>query len=373
MPVLRVVIAPDSFKGTADAGSAARALAEGWRAVRPGDDVRCLPMADGGEGTLDAFEQANPGSIRMPVIVTGPDDHVFEAHWLLVPGVDAGRGGTAVVELASTSGITLLHPLRPLEAHSLGFGQAVRAALDHGVDRLLLAIGGSASSDGGAGMLTALGARFVDAEGRTVPFGNVGLGDVERVEFEALAGLPHGGAVVLSDVVNPLLGRHGAVAVFGPQKGIGKGLERDAELRLAHFAQLVEEERGTDPATPGAGAAGGVGFGLLSWGATLVPGSAAVAEALGLADAVAGADLVITGEGRYDHQSESGKTVSHVRDLAAAAGAHTVLIAGAIDAEPYAFDEWMALTDVAGSREAALADPRHWLTEAARRLASARP
>ncbi|TAJ50359.1 MAG: glycerate kinase [Herbiconiux sp.] len=379
--MLRVVIAPDSFKGTADAGSVARSLAEGWRAERPQDDVTCLPMADGGEGTLDAFEEAWPGSIRMPVTVTGPDDHVFEASWLLLPGpetdadADAATGGTAVVELASTSGITLLHPLRPLEAHSLGFGQAVRAALAHGVDRLLLAIGGSASTDGGAGVLTALGARFLDAEGRTVPFGNIGLGDIERVEFDALVELPPGGAVVMSDVVNPLLGRHGAVTVYGPQKGLGEGLQRDAERRLARFAQLVEDDRGTDPAAPGAGAAGGVGFGLLSWGAELVPGSAAVAGALGLADVVSGADLVITGEGRYDHQSESGKTASHVRDAAAAAGARTALVAGAIEAEPRAFDEWLALTDVdvAGSREAAAADPHRWLAEAARRLAAARP
>jgi len=374
MPVLRVVIAPDSFKGTADAGSVARALADGWRAVRPQDDLRCLPMADGGEGTLDAFAQARPGSIRMPVTVTGPDDRVFEAHWLLLPpGPEDGGQQTAVVELASTSGITLLHPLRPLEAHSLGFGQAVRAALAHGVDRLLLAIGGSSSTDGGAGMLTALGARFLDGEGRTVPFGNIGLGEIDRVEFEALAELPRGGAVVVSDVVNPLLGRHGAVAVYGPQKGIGDGLARDAELRLARFAQFVEDERGTDPGIAGAGAAGGVGFGLLSWGADLVPGSAAVADELGLAEAITGADLVITGEGRYDHQSESGKTASYVRDAAAAAGARTALVAGAIDAAPRAFDEWLALTDVAGSRDAALAEPQRWLAEAARRLAAARP
>lgn len=377
-PVLRVVIAPDSFKGTVSAAAAATALAAGWSEVRPHDEVRCLPMADGGEGTLDAFEQAFPASIRMAVTVTGPDDHVFEAHWLLIPGRGGGMhdggmhdGSTAVVELASTSGITLLHPLRPLEAHSLGFGQAVRAALDHGVDRVLLAIGGSASTDAGTGALTGLGARFLDADGRTVPFGNVGLGDIDRVEFGALAPLPPGGATILSDVVNPLLGRQGAVAVFGPQKGIGDGLARDAEERLAHVARLIEEERGTDPSMPGAGAAGGTGFGLLSWGASVVPGAGAVGEALGLAETVAGAHVVITGEGRYDRQSPSGKVASHVRALAAAAGARCHLVAGDIEVEPRRFDDWMTLVDLSGSGEAALAEPERWLVEAGRRLAAA--
>ncbi len=367
-----VVVAPDSFKGTATASSAARALTAGWSEVRPQDEVHCLPMADGGEGTLDAFALSRLDAIRMPVTVTGPDDRVIEAHWLLLPdAASADSGGTAVVELACTSGITLLHPLRPLEAHSLGFGQAVRAALAHGVDRVLLAIGGSSSTDGGAGVLTALGARFLDEQGRSVRFGNIGLGDIVRVEADGLVDLPRGGAIVLSDVVNPLLGRHGAVAVFGPQKGLGEGLERDAELRLAHFAQLVEDGRGTNPATAGAGAAGGVGFGLLSWGANLVPGANAVAEAIGLPDAMTGADIVITAEGRYDHQSESGKVVSRVRELASAAGVRTALVAGAVDAEPRGFSAWMSLTDLAGSREAAMAEPERWLAEAGRRLATA--
>lgn len=157
---MRVVIAPDSFKGTASATEVAAALAAGWSSVRPNDELRLLPMADGGEGTLDAFDMAVPGGIRMPVVVHGPDNRMHESYWLLLP---AGRGGaTAVVELANTSGITLLDPLLPLDAHTLGFGQAIAAALDHGIDRLLLAVGGSASSDGGVGALTALGGRFFD-------------------------------------------------------------------------------------------------------------------------------------------------------------------------------------------------------------------
>ncbi|WP_241986517.1 glycerate kinase, partial [Cryobacterium fucosi] len=164
-----VVIAPDSFKGTIGASDAARRIAAGWASVRPQDRLRLLPMADGGEGTLDAFELAVPGATRMPVTVPGPDDRPVDTHWLLLPD------GTGVVELAATSGITLLDRLRPLDAHTLGFGQAIAAALDHGVTRLLLAIGGSGSTDGGSGMLRALGAVLLDSAGRPVPPGGRGL------------------------------------------------------------------------------------------------------------------------------------------------------------------------------------------------------
>ena len=439
----RVVFAPDSFKGTATAVEAAEALATGWREVRPHDELRLVPMADGGEGTLDAFEIARPEARRIPVRVTGPDDAVVEAYWLHLPddgsagrGVEgdagdrdrdgggghgdgperddrfddrAGRiGGVGVVELASTSGITLLHPLRPLEAHTLGFGQAIRAALDAGVDRLVLAIGGSSSTDGGAGLLTALGARFIGADGLDVPLGNGSLGSVVRVELGALVSVPPGGVVVLSDVTSPLLGRHGAVAVFGPQKGIGESIAPPAEERLDHFARIVrdavrglpsgpgrpgEPSAGAHPLPlddlgrpeaeestgdrhpihrdePGDGAAGGAGFGLRLWGAKLAPGASAVAQTLGLASIVEGAHHVVTGEGRYDHQSESGKVPSEVRRLARDAGAGVSLVAGAVEGRPELFDHALALTDLAGSPERALAEPLPWLTEAGRRLAA---
>ncbi|WP_382307841.1 glycerate kinase [Herbiconiux sp. UC225_62] len=363
-------MAPDSFKGTATAIEVADSLAAGWREVHPQDDVQCLPMADGGEGALDVFAIARPDARRMPVTVTGPDDRAVEAYWLLLPGPGGGAaGGTAVVELANTSGITLLNPLRPLEAHSIGFGQAIRAALDAGVDRLVLAIGGSSSTDGGAGVLQVLGAQFVGADGVPVPSGNGGLGAVVRTSFEGLVPLPPGGVSVLSDVTNPLLGRLGAVAVFGAQKGIGDGLAHQAELNLENFATVVTEARGTDPHLPGAGAAGGVGFGLVAWGAELTAGAAAVGSEVGLPALIADADIVLTGEGRYDHQSESGKVPSYVRGLAREAGARTGLVAGAVQATPRDFDAAVSLTELAGSGEAAMSDTRHWLREAGRRLA----
>jgi glycerate kinase len=433
------VIAPDSFKGTATAVEAAEWLAEGWLSVRPGDEVVRIPMADGGEGALDAFELARPDARRIPVTVTGPDDRVSEAAWLWLPptatagGAVSGAadrlGGTAVVELANTSGITLLDRLRPLEAHTIGFGQAIRAALDAGVDEVVLAIGGSSSTDGGAGALEVLGASFTGDDGRPVAPGNGGLADVRRADLSTLRALPPGGVAVLSDVDNPLLGRRGAVAVFGLQKGIEEGLAPQAEANLTVFARVLADATDIDPETPGAGAAGGTGFGLLAWGARLTPGATAVAELLRLPQRLVGADVVITGEGRFDDQSEAGKVPTTVRDLAraaaagasaaaasaaaasaaaasAAVGASTavgelapgtsasgesaagkstagtapapasapvrvVLVAGAIAGPTASFDDAVSLTDLAGSAAAAMADPRPHLVAAGAALARA--
>lgn len=360
---MRVVIAPDSFKGTAGAGEAARAIAAGWASVRPGDDLRLMPMADGGEGTLEAFELALPGARRMPVTVQGPDDQPVDAHWLLLPG------GTGVVELANTSGITLQGPLRPLDAHSFGFGQAIAAALDHGVERLLLAIGGSASSDGGAGALAALGATFRDAADRPIRLGNRGLGSLATVDLRGLRALPRGGALILSDVTSPLLGLLGAAAVFGPQKGADDAQVAELESNLVRLAGLIR----VDPATPGAGAAGGTGFGLLAWGASLAPGAAAVGDALGIPAAVAGASVVVTGEGRFDAQSAAGKVASYLAGLAADAGASALLVAGLIEADPAGFAAAVSLAELAGSAAAAMRDPLAWLETAGAALAASLP
>ncbi|QYF73661.1 glycerate kinase [Cryobacterium sp. PAMC25264] len=360
----RVVIAPDSFKGTAGAAEVARALAAGWASVRPDDELVLLPMADGGEGTLDAFELAVPGARRMPVIVPGPDDRPVVASWLLLPD------GTGVVELACTSGITLLDPLRPLDAHSAGFGTALAAALAHGVWRLYLALGGSASTDGGTGALTALGAMFLDAAGRPIRPGGGYLVDLATIDLDGLPALPPGGAVILGDVTNPLLGAGGAAAVFGPQKGADAAEIGRLDAGLARLAALLP----ADPQTPGAGAAGGTAFGLLAWGANLEAGSAAVGQALGVPAAVSVASVVITGEGRYDSQSAAGKVPSYLAGLAAAVGAPALLVAGGIDAgalatAPAPFAQAVALTDLAGETAAALADPLVWLEVAGARLA----
>lgn len=367
----RIVIAPDSFKSTAAAADAAAALARGWRSVRPDDELVLRPMADGGEGTIDAFAAAVPGARRMPITVTGPVDRSIEACWLHLPGA-AGAPGTAVVELAATSGITLLDPLAPLDAHTRGFGEAIAAALDHGVDRVLLALGGSASTDGGAGALTALGAELGGDDGSPVPLGGRGLARLADVRLGGLRRLPAGGAQLLVDVTNPLLGPNGAAAVFGPQKGAGVVEVAALDDGLARFAALLPAGL-VDPEAPGAGAAGGTGFGLLAWGAVIAPGARTVAETIGLPAALDGAALVITGEGRFDGQSAAGKVPSEVVRLARAAGVPSALVAGAIDADPAAvgFGASASLSELAGGGGAAMAEPLRWLERAGAELATA--
>ena len=370
--MVRVVLAPDSFKGSLPAAGVAAALAEGWRSVRPAAVIVALPMADGGEGTLDAFAAAVAGARWMPVTVRGPHGRDIEASWLLLPD------GTGVVELASTSGLELLAgDLRPWDADTSGFGQAIAAALDHGVDRLVLGIGSSASTDGGAGLLAALGARVRDATGRPVAGGLRGVDAAASIDLSGLRTPPHGGVTVLTDVTSPLLGARGAAAVFGPQKGLSAADTAAADRALARFAALVPRGPATvgasrpDPATPGAGAAGGAGFGLLAWGAALVPGAEAVAGLVGLPAAIVGADLVVTGEGSFDGQSAAGKVPAHVAALAARAGVPVALIAGRIapGADTSAFAASLSLADLAGSPAASLADPARWLRVAAKRLA----
>ncbi|WAB82005.1 glycerate kinase [Microcella daejeonensis] len=368
---MRVVLAPDSFKGSASAVEVVAALARGWASVRPDDELVARPMADGGEGTLDAFEVAVPDARRMPVRVTGPDSRPVDAHWVLLPAT-ATRPTTAVVELAATSGITLLEHPAPDDAHTLGFGEAIAAALDHrdaagrGVEQLLLALGGSSSTDGGAGALRALGARLLDAAGDPVPLGLRGLDSLATVDLSGLRALPPGGAVILGDVDNPLLGARGAAAVFGPQKGV---VDIDgADAALAHLASLLPH---VDAATPGAGAAGGAGFGLLAAGAVMASGSRRIAEAVALASALASADLVITGEGRFDAQTAAGKAPAEVARLAADAGVPVAVVAGSVGSSAPA--EGLAaiveLAALAGGSAAAIARAEHWLEHAGAELA----
>ena len=360
----RIVVAPDSLKGSATALEVAQAIRRGWLSIRPHDEVTVAPMADGGEGTIDAFAVAHPGAALMPVTVTGPDDRPVDTHWLLLPD------RTGVVELACTSGITLLDPLRPMTAHTRGFGQAIAAALDHGVDRLLLAIGGSSSTDGGGGALSELGARFVDEHGDPIRDGGIGLTDLAGVDLAGMRSLPARGAVVLSDVTSLLTGPTGAAAVFGPQKG---ATAADVETLDSGLARLASFGQAGAAAVPGAGAAGGVGYGLLVWGAVISAGSSAVGDALGIPALVTAADLVVTGEGRFDSQSLAGKVPSYLLQLADAAGVPLALVAGDIQAPTDRFIAAHSLTTLAGSAAAAIAHPVPHLERAGRELALAFP
>ncbi|MDF2664827.1 MAG: glycerate kinase [Microbacterium sp.] len=361
-----VLLAPDGFKGSITAADAAAALSAGWLDARPADVAIARPMADGGEGTADAFLAAVPGARRMPVRVTGPHGREVAASWVLLPPTVAAPNGTGVVDLASTSGIEMLGGrLRPLDADTRGFGHAIAAALDHGVSRLVLGIGSSASTDAGFGALAALGARITDAAGTDAAPGLRGLGTAVRLDRSGLRPPPPGGAVVLTDVRSPLTGPAGAAAVFGPQKGLGPDDIAPADAALARAAVLLD----TDPRMPGAGAAGGTGAALRAWGAELVPGAERVADLVGLTDAIARADVIITGEGAFDASSGAGKVPDRIAALAD--GRPVALVAGRIapDADTSAFATTLSLTDLAGSGAAALADPARWVRAAGRALA----
>jgi len=360
--VLTVVIAPDSFKGTLSALEAAEAIADGWRAVRPDDELVLVPQADGGEGTLDAIEAAVPGSVRRTAgAVTGPDGRPTPAGWLELPD------GTAVVELAQSSGLPLQRTPDALRATTRGLGEVIRAALDAGATSLVIALGGSASTDGGAGALSALGLVLLDEQGELVPDGGAALAGIVDVRFDELLPPPAGGVVLLTDVTAPLLGPAGAAAVFGPQKGASPAQVERLEAALAHFADLLGGARDE----PGSGAAGGTGYGFATvWGASIVPGADRLAELSGLRAAVARADVLLTGEGRFDDQSRSGKVVGHLLALAAQDGVVAGVIAGQV---ADGTGVWTAsLADLAGSVDGAIAAPAVWLraagSQAAREL-----
>jgi glycerate kinase len=357
---VRVLFAPDSFKGSATATAAAAALARGWRAERPGDQVTCLPLADGGEGTLDVLAAAVPGARWHRALVTGPGNAPVDCAWLALPGA------AAAVELARVSGLPLLARPDPLGAHTAGLGQVIGRALDEGARTIVIGLGGSASTDGGAGALAALGARFLDAAGRELPPGGGALTALAAVDTAHLRPPPEGGVTCLADVTAPLLGPLGAAAVFGPQKGADPRQVARLEAGLAQLAELL----GGEPGAPGAGAAGGTGYGLAAgWGAALTPGAAELGRLAGLDRAVAAADLVVTGEGRFDPTSLTGKAPGMVIAAAAAAGVPVALVAGQLSGTPPAAAAVVTLAALAGGPGPALADPGHWLGLAGRALA----
>jgi glycerate kinase len=349
-----VLIAPDSFKGSLPADRVAAAIAAGWREVRSSDDLRLLPQADGGEGTLAVIESVIPGAKRNRVTpVTGPDGRPTDASWLALPG------GVAVVELAESSGLPLMAAPDALGATSRGLGQVIRAAIDSGARSLVIALGGSASTDGGAGALQALGLKALQADGSEVAPGGGGLALIQQVDDRGLIRPPVGGVMLLADVAAPLLGPTGAAAVFGPQKGATPADVRRLENALSRFSELL----GGDGNQAGTGAAGGTAYGFVAaWGAVLAPGAEWVARTTGLSEAIESADVVITGEGRFDSTSLDGKVVGNIIGLAG--DSRVGVIAGSVTIE---HDAWtLGLVGLAGSEQSAMADPERWLTEAGR-------
>jgi glycerate kinase len=324
---MRLVAAPNPFKGSLGAPQAASAIARGVAQVFPQAEVLLVPVADGGEGTVEALVAAAGGELR-GFEVQGPLSGRVEAALGLIEG-----GRTAVVELASASGLGLVPAdLRdPRLASTHGFGELLAAARDLGVGRIIAGIGGSATNDAGAGMAQALGFRLLDDRGQELGPGGAELARLDRIERSAR---PWTGIQieVACDVSNPLLGPDGASAVYGPQKGANPDVVQELDAALANFARVVERDLGVAVAgMPGAGAAGGAGAGLVAFlGAELTPGAALVVTAAGLDRALEGASAVFTGEGRLDRQTGFGKGPAEVSRRAHQAGVPVVVLAGGL-------------------------------------------
>lgn len=324
----RVLVAADKFKGSLTAVEVAERVTAGLRRGVPDVRVEALPVADGGDGTVAAAVAA--GFERREVRVAGPlGDEVTAAYAL--------REGTAVVEMAEASGLHRLPGgvLAPLTATTRGSGELLRAALDAGARTIVFGVGGSATTDGGAGMLAALGARFLDAEGRPVAPGGGGLARLASADLSGLdPRLADVELVLASDVDNPLTGPKGAPAVYGPQKGASPDDVTALDAALGHFAKVLEGTEGVGAraagyaASPGAGAAGGIGFGAMLLGARFRPGIEVMLDVLGFAPALERADLVITGEGSLDEQTLHGKAPAGVAAAARAAGKEVVAVCG---------------------------------------------
>lgn len=368
---MKIVIAMDSFKGSLAAAEACCLVAEAIGAADPQAEIVVKPMGDGGEGTAAALMAANDGQ-WIAERVTGP---LPEMH------VDAGfvwlpRTRTAVVEMAAASGLQLLTPEQrnPLSATTYGTGQLIQRALEHGAEKLLLAVGGSATVDGGVGAAMALGWRFLTGAGREIDLGGGHVAEISEIVPPAQGlGVP---VEVLCDVDSPLCGPEGAACVYGPQKGATPLMVKKLDAALAHLAACVRDQLGLNiKNVPGSGAAGGLAAGAMAFmDARLVSGIEVVMEQTALREVVADADWVITGEGCFDRQSLRGKVASGVTRVAKAAGARTAIIAGQVrlPAEVYrtfGIDVAVACMEEGTRLSHALAQSRERLTDAAARLA----
>lgn len=371
--IVRILVCPDKFKGSLSAGEAAEAIAQGISEGWPEAETVICPLADGGEGTLEVLLSATRGQ-ALSLEVTGPLGEARTA-----PLGIAGDGVTAVVEMAAASGLELIpHERRdPKVTTTRGTGDLIRGALDMGLRRIIVGIGGSGTNDGGTGMAAALGARFLDHEGRELPPGGGELERLARIDLSALDHRVHEAEIVVAcDVANPLLGPRGASRVYAPQKGatpddvevMEKGLARLAEVVSSCVAPGLEE-------APGAGAAGGLGFGLMAFlGARARPGIEVVMEVLGFAGLLHSCDLVVTGEGRLDGQTAYGKTVTGVAREASRLGLPVLALGGEVTEEAEALralgiSALLSICNGPMSREQSMARASSLLSRASREVA----
>ena len=369
---MKVVIAPDSYKGCLSALEVAKAMERGVLSVFPSAEVRKIPIADGGEGTVAALVTATNGQLRQTE-VTDPLGNKIIAHWGVL-----GDGRTAVIEMAAASGLPLVPKEKrdPRVTTTYGTGELIKAALAEGLAKIIIGIGGSATNDGGTGMARALGVRFLDAAGQEVAAGGGSLAEICQIDTTGLdPRLKNTEIVVACDVDNPLCGTRGASAVFGPQKGATPEMVQQLDAGLAKYASCARQATGRDVAEKaGAGAAGGLGAGLMFFTpAQLKPGVEIVLDAVGFSDIVRDADFVITGEGRTDFQTAFGKAPVGVAKVAKTHGAPVFCISGGLgdgaeDVLAQGIDAVMSICDRPLSLEECMAAGAQLIEPAAARL-----
>jgi len=366
----RVVVAPQSFKGSADAVAVASAIARGVRRALPDASVEEMPLADGGEGTVRALVRATKGTLRA-ARVRDPLLREIRAEWGVL-----GDGTTAIVEMAAASGLPLLTALErdPRITSTRGTGELILAAAASGAHRIVIGIGGSATNDGGAGMARAIGYRFLDAEGNDLPEGGAALASLARIDGQTDPRLVRPAIEVACDVRNPLLGPEGASAIHGPQKGATPEVVAELDRALARYADVIEGFVGRSIRdVPGSGAAGGLGAGLLAFlDARLVSGADLVLRAVDFTKHLKGAGLVITGEGRIDRQSGFGKLTGAVAAAARRAGIPVAGVAGSVGPGHEALSlDAIAVASDGVSIAQAMADPLPLIERAAERVVHA--
>ena len=357
---MRVLVVPDSFKESLSAAQAAEAIARGWQTAAPEDTLQCIPFADGGEGTLDVVLQARKG-IRKTATVQDPLGRPIEAHWGLID-----NGTKAIIEMAQASGLEHLSPeeRNPRITSTYGTGELMVTAMEAGARDIVVTLGGSATNDGGTGMATALGYSFQDEHGQPLPQGGQALQQLARIDsVNCHPLLPYCTIQGACDVGNPLYGEQGATAVYAPQKGATLEDIDELDQALIQLNACIQRDLDKDIAhVPGAGAAGGLGAGILAFcNGTLVSGFELMAKLTNLSHAIQLADLVITGEGCVDEQSIQGKVTGSIGKLAQTSGTPVVALAGALGEGhealyAYGFSEFHALEDGATARDTLLAE-----------------
>lgn len=329
---MKVIIAIDSLKGSLSSMEAGMAIKDGILAAKPDAEVIVKPLADGGEGTTDALIEGMNGE-RIDLTVTGPMHTPVDAYYGYLKDTN-----TAVMEMASAAGITLVpdSEKNPLLATSYGVGEMINDAIQRGCRNFIIGIGGSVTNDGGIGMLKALGVRFLDENGEDAGEGGQALAKVARIDVSGMNPLLKECHIqVACDVNNPLCGENGSTYVYGPQKGVTEDMKKTLDEAMAHFARVTSETLENDYMnTPGAGAAGGLGYAFLAYtGAALTPGIELILDAVGLEEELSGADVVVTGEGRLDFQTAMGKAPVGVARLAKKYNAKVIAFAGSVTKE----------------------------------------